>query len=334
MTDTPSIEETTPEEPASSIPNIADIKRAGFTAIIGAPNAGKSTLVNRLVGTKVAIVTHKVQTTRFPVRGVAHSDDAQIVLVDTPGIFRAKKRLDRAMVKSAWSGADEADAVVHLIDAAAWVAVAEDKASGAERLSVEDDRRVMMTLKETGRKAFLALNKIDLFPHEQVLPIMAELKDADVYEEMFMLSALNGDGVKRLASVLASRMPEGPAMYPPEQTADLPMRLLAAEVTREKLMLRLHQELPYQLMVETESWEPFDNGAVKIRQAIIIAREQHKGMVLGKGGATIKQIGKAAREDLTEMLGQTVHLILFVKVDPKWMERREAYTAFGLEFDV
>ena len=328
MTDTPH------EGAEPTTLDAADIQRAGFTAIIGAPNAGKSTLVNRLVGTKIAIVTHKVQTTRFPVRGVAHHDDAQIVLVDTPGIFRAKKRLDRAMVKAAWAGADEADAVVHLIDAAAWVAVAEDKASGAERLSVEDDRRVMATLKETDRKVLLALNKIDLFPHEQVLPIMAELNESGVYDEIFMLSALNGDGVKRLSGALRDRMPEGPAMYPPEQTADLPMRLLAAEVTREKLMLRLHQELPYQLMVETESWEPFDNGSVKIRQAVIIAREQHKGMVLGKGGATIKQIGKAAREDLTEMLGQTVHLMLFVKVDPKWMERREAYTAFGLEFDV
>lgn len=322
------------ETPAPETPDITAIKRAGFAAIIGAPNAGKSTLVNRLVGTKVAIVTHKVQTTRFPVRGVAHARDAQIVLVDTPGIFRAKKRLDRAMVKAAWAGADEADAVVHLIDASAWVAVAEDKASGAERLSVEDDRRVIETLKETGRKVLLALNKIDLFPHEQVLPIMAELNESGVYGEMFMLSALNGDGVERLAKVLAGLMPEGPAMYPPEQTADLPMRLLAAEVTREKLMLRLHQELPYQLMVETESWEPFDNGSVRIRQAIIIAREQHKGMVLGKGGSAIKAIGKSAREELTEMLGQTVHLMLFVKVDPKWMERREAYSAYGLEFDV
>lgn len=322
------------ETPAPETPDITAIKRAGFTAIIGAPNAGKSTLVNRLVGTKVAIVTHKVQTTRFPVRGVAHARDAQIVLVDTPGIFRAKKRLDRAMVKAAWAGADEADAVVHLIDASAWVAVAENKASGAERLSVEDDRRVIETLKETGRKVLLALNKIDLFPHEQVLPIMAELNESGVYGEMFMLSALNGDGVERLAKVLAGLMPEGPALYPPEQTADLPMRLLAAEVTREKLMLRLHQELPYQLMVETESWEPFDNGSVRIRQAIIIAREQHKGMVLGKGGSAIKAIGKSAREELTEMLGQTVHLMLFVKVDPKWMERREAYSAYGLEFDV
>ncbi|MBR9835604.1 MAG: GTPase Era, partial [Alphaproteobacteria bacterium] len=294
-----------------------DIKHAGFVAIIGAPNAGKSTLVNRLVGTKIAIVTHKVQTTRFPVRGVAHCKDAQIVLVDTPGIFRAKKRLDRAMVKAAWAGADEADSVVHLIDAAAWVAVLENKSSSAERLSVEDDRRVIETLQTSGRKVLLALNKIDLFPHEQILPIMAELNATGVYSEIFMLSALNGDGVKRLLETLADQMPEGEAMYPPDQTADLPMRLLAAEVTREKLMLRLHQELPYQLMVETESWEPFDNGSVRIRQAIIIAREQHKGMILGKGGASIKAIGKAAREELAEMLGQPVHLILFVKVDPK-----------------
>ena len=321
------------EPTGASVPDIADITRAGFAAIIGAPNAGKSTLVNHLVGTKVAIVTHKVQTTRFPVRGVAHVGDAQIVLIDTPGIFRARKRLDRAMVKAAWAGAEDADAVVHLIDASAWVAVADGTATPAQKRSEEDDRRVIETLQKTGRKALLALNKIDLFAHARVLPIMDELKETGVYEEMFMLSALNGDGVARLGEALAARMPEGPALYPPEQTADLPMRLLASEITREKLMLRLHQELPYQLMVETESWEPFDDGSVKIRQAIIIAREQHKGMVLGKGGSTIKAVGKAAREELGDMLGQTVHLVLFVKVDPKWMERREAYTAFGLEFD-
>lgn len=317
-----------------TLPDAADITHAGFAAIIGAPNAGKSTLTNLLVGTKVAIVTHKVQTTRFPIRGVAHHDAAQIVLVDTPGIFRAKKRLDRAMVKAAWSGAEEADSVVHLVDASAWVAVQAEEANSAQKLSVEDDKRVMQTLKENGQKAYLALNKIDLFPHDQVLPIMAEMNAENVYEEIFMISALNGDGVPPLLTKLASKMPQGPALYPPEQTADLPMRLLAAEVTREKLMLRLHQELPYQLMVETETWEPFDNGSVRIRQAIIIAREQHKGMVLGKAGSAIKAIGKASREDLEEMLGQKVHLFLFVKVDPKWMERREAYQSVGLEFDV
>ena len=311
-----------------------NITRAGFAAIIGAPNAGKSTLTNRLVGTKVAIVTHKVQTTRFPVRGVVHHDGAQIVLVDTPGIFRAKKRLDRAMVKSAWSGADDADAVVHLVDASCWVAEKSGDLSGAQKKSLEDDRRIIETLKEHGKKALLALNKIDLFPHEQILPLMSELNGAGVYEEIFMISAENGDGVEHLLSQLKARMPEGPAMYPPDQTADLPMRLLAAEVTREKLMLRLHQELPYELTVETESWEDYKNGDVKISQVVIVGRDGHKGIVLGKGGQTLKAVGKLAREDLTDMLGRKVHLFLFVKVDAKWQERRENYAGRGLEFDV
>jgi GTP-binding protein Era len=310
-----------------------DIKRAGFVAMIGASNAGKSTLVNRLVGARVAIVTHKVQTTRFPIRGVAHVDDTQLVLVDTPGIFNAKKRLDRAMVKAAWNGAEDADAIVQIIDAAAWIAEQAGSPSPAERRSVEDDRRVFDHLRSLQRPVFLALNKIDLFPHDQVLPLMSALGQEGLFSEIFMVSALKGDGVARLGAALAAAMPEGTALYPPDQTADLPMRLLAAEVTREKLMLRLHQELPYQLMVDTETWEAFDNGSVKIRQAIIIAREQHKGMVLGKGGRTIKAIGQSAREEIGELIGQKVHLVLFVKVDPKWQERREAYADLGLEFD-
>ena len=310
-----------------------EIRRAGFVAILGAPNAGKSTLVNHLVGTKVAIVTHKVQTTRFPVRGVAQHGDAQLVLVDTPGIFQANKRLDRAMVKAAWSGAEDADAIVHLVDAAAWIAERNETASAADRKSVEDDRRVMKTLKRFGQKVFLALNKIDQFPHAEVLPLMAEFSESGLYADIFMISALNGDGLDTLADALAKDMPEGEALFPPDQTADLPLRLLAAEITREKLMLRLHQELPYQLMVETESWEPFDDGSVRIRQAVIVARDGHKGIVLGKGGASIKAVSKAAREELAELLDQPVHLILFVKVDPKWQERRDAYTLFGLEFD-
>ncbi|MCL4129298.1 UNVERIFIED_CONTAM: hypothetical protein GTU68_022587 [Idotea baltica] len=297
-----------------------DITHAGFAAIIGAPNAGKSTLTNRLVGAKVAIVTHKVQTTRFPVRGVAQHGVTQIVLVDTPGIFVAKRRLDRAMVKAAWSGAADADAIVHLID--------------ASKKSLEDDKRVIEQLKEHGQTAFLALNKIDLFPHEQVLPIMSELKDTGVYDEMFMISAENGDGVTALADALAARMPAGPALYPPDQTADLPMRLLAAEVTREKLMLRLHQELPYQLMVETESWEEKADGSVRVQQIIVVGREGHKAMVLGKGGKVIKDVGAAARRDLMDMLDRKVHLFLFVKVDEKWQEKRESYQGVGLEFDV
>ena len=311
-----------------------EITHAGFCAIIGAPNAGKSTLTNALVGTKVAIVTHKVQTTRFPVRGVAQTGNTQIILVDTPGIFAAKRRLDRAMVKAAWSGAEDADAIVHLIDASAWVADKAGKASAAQKHSIEDDRRVIEQLKTSGRKAFLALNKIDLFPHDQVLPIIAELNETGVYDEIHMISAENGDGVEKLEAAIAARMPEGPALYPPDQVADLPMRLLAAEVTREKLMLRLHQELPYQLMVETESWEERKDGSVRVQQVIIVGRENHKSMVLGKGGSVIKEIGRQAREELSEMLGRKVHLFLFVKVDERWQERRESYQGLGLEFDV
>ena len=311
-----------------------DITHAGFCAIIGAPNAGKSTLTNSLVGAKVAIVTHKVQTTRFPVRGVAQTGGTQIVLVDTPGIFAAKRRLDRAMVKAAWSGAEDADAIVHLIDAAAWVADKAGKETAAQKHSIEDDKRVIEQLKNSGRKAILALNKIDLFPHDQTLPIIAELNETGVYDEVHMISAENGDGVEKLEAAIAARMPEGPALYPPDQVADLPMRLLASEVTREKLMLRLHQELPYQLMVETEAWEERKDGSVRVQQVIIVGRENHKSMVLGKGGATIKDIGRMAREELSEMLGRKVHLFLFVKVDERWQERRESYQGLGLEFDV
>ncbi len=311
-----------------------EIRRAGFCAVIGAPNAGKSTLTNRLVGAKVAIVTHKVQTTRFPVRGVAQVGDAQIVIVDTPGIFAAKRRLDRAMVKAAWGGADEADCVVHLVDASAWVAEQSGRPSGAQRHSLEDDRRVIEQLKEAGKRVFLALNKIDLFPHDQVLPVIAALSEAGVYDETFLISAENGEGVDTLEAAIAARMPEGPALYPPDQIADLPMRLLAAEVTREKLMLRLHQELPYQLMVDTESWEERGDGSVRIQQVIIVGRDGHKAMVLGKGGSLIKEIGRQARLDLTQMLERPVHLFLFVKVDERWQEKRERYQGIGLEFDV
>lgn len=311
-----------------------DIKRAGFAAIIGAPNAGKSTLTNALVGTKVAIVTHKVQTTRFPVRGIAHSGDAQIVIVDTPGIFGAKRRLDRAMVKSAWSGADEADAVVHLIDASAWIAEREGKPSPAQKRSVDDDRAVIETLRATSRKVMLALNKIDLFPHDKVLPLMAEFNEAGVYSDIFMISAEKGDGIAALTEALEARMPEGGPLYPPEQSADIPMRLLAAEITREKLMLRLHEELPYQLTVETEAWEDFRNGDVKIQQAVIVGRETHKSIVLGKNGQTVKAVSRAARAELSDLLDRRVHLFLFVKVDEKWQERRESYANLGLDFDI
>ena len=312
-----------------------EINRAGFVAIIGAPNAGKSTLTNWLVGGKVSIVTHKVQTTRFPLRGVFQHEDAQIVLIDTPGIFRARRRLDRAMVKSAWAGASDADAVVHMIDAASWVAERKgEQLTPAQKLSIEDDRRVIETLKETERRVLLALNKIDLFAHEETLPLIAELNETGVYEEIFMISSLNGDGIDALTEKLAEKMPAGIALYPTDQSADVPMRVLAAEITREKLMLRLHQELPYQLMVETEAWKELKDGSVRVEQAVIVGRAGHKAMVLGKGGKTIKTVSTAAREELTELLDRKVHLFLFVKVDEKWQEKRERYVDFGLEFDV
>ena len=307
------------------------IKRAGFAAILGAPNAGKSTLVNRLVGTKVAIVTHKVQTTRFQVRGIAHHGEAQIVLIDTPGIFSARTRLDRAMVQSAWAGADDADARVHLVDASAWVTSAP---SPAQRKSIEDDLRVIETLKERGLTVFLALNKIDQFAHSEILPVIAKLNETGVYSEIFPISAVNGDGVEALADALAAAMPEGGALYPPDQAADIPTRLLAAEVTREKLMLRLHQELPYQMTVETEDWEDKRDGSVRIQQVVIVGRDSHKAMVLGKGGSVIRQVGQAAREELSEILDRKVHLFLFVKVDERWQEKRERYEGLGLDFDV
>jgi len=308
-----------------------DIKRAGFAAIIGAPNAGKSTLVNRLVGTKVAIVTHKVQTTRFPVRGIAHHGDAQIVLLDTPGIFSARSRLDRAMVQSAWAGADDADCLVHLVDAAAWIA---ESPSPAQIKSKEDDQRVSETLKSQGRRAILALNKVDLFDHAEILPLISEFSGTGVYDEIVPISAENGEGIEALIELIAERMPPGKALYPPEQAADLPMRVMAAEITREKLMLRLHQELPYQLTVETEDWEERKDGSVRVQQVIIVGRDNHKAMVLGKGGRVVREIGQSARETLAEVLGQKVHLFLFVKVDPKWQEKRERYEGLGLDFDV
>jgi GTPase len=304
--------------------------RAGFAAIIGAPNAGKSTLVNRLVGSKVSIVTHKVQTTRFPVRGVMMRGEAQVVLVDTPGIFAPKRRLDRAMVRSAWDGATDADAVVHLVDARGWVGEGRDRAEGDER---EDDA-IIARLKELGKKAILALNKIDLVERSALLAAAKRLFDTGVYSDVMMISGLNGDGVEQLAGLLADRMPTGPFLFPEDQAADLPVRLLAAEVTREKLMLRLHQEIPYQLTVETETWEQHNNGSVKVEQMIHVGRENHRSIVLGKGGQTIKEIGMAARKELADIIGRPVHLFLRVKVSERWQENRERFSALGLEFDV
>lgn len=303
-------------------------QKAGFAAIIGAPNAGKSTLTNRLVGAKVSIVTQKVQTTRFPVRGVALADDVQIVLVDTPGIFAPRRRLDRAMVRAAWGGAEDADAVVHLVDVPAQL-----HDSPADRKAQIDVEAIVQGLKSAGRKAILALNKIDGVKREDLLGVSHALFETGVYDEAFMISAKTGDGVADLKARLAALMPEGPWLYPEDQTADLPARLLAAEITREKLYLRVHEELPYSAAVETTAFEERNDGSVRIEQTIYVERESQRPIILGKGGQTLKWIGQKAREELTELLDRRVHLFLHVTVDERWADKREFYGSVGLDFD-
>ncbi len=296
--------------------------RCGFVAIVGAPNAGKSTLLNALVGTKVSIVTPKVQTTRTRIIGIVIAGESQIVFVDTPGIFKPRRRLDRAMVEAAWSGARDADLVVHLVDAAR-----------AARRGIDDDtRRIVAGLKEGKRTAVLAINKIDRVEHPALLPLAAELDRSGAYDRVFMISALTGNGLDDLRDALAGRLPAGPWLYPADQVADAPLRLLAAEITREKLFLRLGQELPYALAVGTESWEERKDGSVRIEQMIYVERESHKPIVLGKGGRQIKAIGTAARTELETLFDRRVHLFLRVKVAPRWVDDPERYRELALDF--
>lgn len=296
--------------------------KCGFVAIIGAPNAGKSTLLNAMVGSKVAIVTHKVQTTRARIRGIAIEGDTQIVFVDTPGIFKPKRRLDRAMVDAAWGGAGDADVIILMVD--------------TERERGEDLQRVLEGLKGQGRKAVLVLNKADVMTsekgREKLLKLAAELNETGLFTRTFMISALTGDGVDDLKRYIADQMPKGAWHYPEDQTADVPLRSLAAEVTREKLYLRLHDELPYELTVETESWEQKKDGSIRIQQVIFVRRDSQKQIVLGAGGQTIKTVGQLARKELEEMLETKVHLFLFVKVRENWGDDRERYREMGLDF--
>ena len=294
--------------------------RCGFVALVGAPNAGKSTLLNQLVGSKIAIVTHKVQTTRSRVRGIALAGGSQIVFVDTPGIFTPKRRLDRAMVAAAWAGIDDADEVVLLYD--------------ATHGGIDADTRLILDgLKQRGREAVLALNKIDAVKREKLLGLAADFEGEGIFSRIFMISALGGDGVEDLRAYLAERMPPGPWHYPEDQVSDMPLRQIAAEVTREKLFLRLHQELPYALTVETEEWEEFKDGSVRISQAVTVGRDSHKAMCIGKGGVTIKAVREAAQRDLEAMLERSVHLFLHVKVREKWTEDAAHYRAWGLDFE-
>ena len=297
-----------------------DQTRAGFAALIGEPNAGKSTLLNRMVGAKVSIVTHKVQTTRARIRGVAMAGDSQIVFVDTPGLFQPRRRLDRAMVAAAWGGAADADVVVLLIE--------------AHRGVTEGVERILEGLADIGqgRKVALAINKIDKVEAPVLLGLSKDLNDRYPFAETFMISAEKGHGVETLKDWLAEEMPQGPWLYPEDQIADLPMRIIAAEMTREKLTLRLHQELPYQLTVETENWEERKDGSAKIDQLIYVVRDGHKGIVLGHKGETIKAVSKASREELEEFLGRRVHLFLQVKVRPNWLDEAERYAEMGLDF--
>ncbi|HXY59000.1 MAG TPA: GTPase Era [Methylocystis sp.] len=294
-----------------------DTQRCGFVALVGAPNAGKSTLVNQLVGAKVSIVSRKAQTTRAQLRGISIQGAAQIVLVDTPGIFAPRRKLDRAMVASALQGAADADVVTLLVD--------------ARRGADDEVLSILERLKQAGAPKFLALNKIDLVAREKLLALAAKLNEAATFEETFMISALTGDGVQKLRERLAARMPLSPWLYPEDQLSDAPLRFLAAEITREKLFERLHDELPYQSSVETEGWTNQRDGSARIEQTIYVARESQKKIVIGEGGRTIKAIGQAARAEIAEAAEQKVHLFLFVKVRENWAEDPERYREMRLE---
>lgn len=292
--------------------------RSGFVALIGAPNAGKSTLVNRFVGAKVSIVSHKVQTTRSLVRGIVIHKGAQIVLIDTPGIFKPRRRLDRAMVTSAWGGAHDADVILFLVD--------------AERGLAGDAEKILEGLAEVKKPKVLIVNKIDRVRPEALLELTAQATKTVEFDETFMISALKGPGCDDVLDYLAKTLPEGPWYYPEDQITDLPLRQLAAEITREKLYARLHQELPYASHVETEKWEERKDGSVRIEQVIYVERESQKKIVLGKGGESIKHISQNSRREIGDILGQVVHLFLFVKVRGNWGDDPERYREIGLEF--
>jgi GTPase len=299
-------------------------ERCGFVALIGEPNAGKSTLLNAMVGAKVSIVTHKVQTTRTRIRGIAVEGAAQIIFVDTPGLFRPRRRLDRAMVASAWAGAQDADIVVLLVEAHRGVT------EGVEAILAALDAHVG-ALPGT-KPVALAVNKIDRVRRPALLPLLKDLSGRREWAETFLISAETGDGVADLKRWLARSLPEGPWHYPEDQLADLPLRLIAAEITREKLTLRLHQELPYQLTVETEAWDERKDGSVRIEQVVYVGREGHRGIVLGRGGETVKAIGQEARRDIAALIGRPVHLFLTVKARPNWQDEPERYREIGLDF--
>jgi GTPase len=310
-------ETTLTELETTSTPEATDPTRAGFVALIGAPNAGKSTLLNQLVGAKVSIVSHKVQTTRAIMRGISMKGRSQVIFVDTPGIFQPKRTLDRAMVNTAWGGASDADIVAVLID--------------AKRGIGEEISRIFDKLADIRHPKILILNKIDTVKRDTLLALAADLNARAKFEATFMVSALNGSGVEDLLDWLAVQVPAGPWLYPEDQISDLPMRMLAAEITREKLFLRLHDELPYSSTVETEQWKEMKDGSARLEQTIYVERESQKKIVLGKDGQTIKAISMAARKELTEIVERPVHLFLFVKVRENWAEDPQRLREMGLD---
>ena len=309
--------------------------RCGFVALVGAPNAGKSTLLNALIGAKVSIVSRKAQTTRATVRGILVDGAAQLIFVDTPGLFAPKRRLDRAMVAAAWGAAGDADALALLIDARQEIGARQAIGGAAKRDGVEigeATQTILATLREQRAPKFLVINKVDLVDRPLLLALAERLNAALPFADTFMTSALTGDGVDRFRARLAAAMPKGPWLYPEDQIADAPLRALAAEITREKLFERLHDELPYQTTVETESWKDQPDGSARVEQTIYVTRESHKKIVIGEGGRTIKAIGSAARKEIAEAHEAPVHLFLFVKVRANWLDDPERYRAMGLEF--
>ena len=296
--------------------------------MIGAPNAGKSTLVNALVGAKISIVTHKVQTTRARIRGICVEEKTQLIFIDTPGIFAPRRKLDRAMVAAAWDGAGDGDVVLLMVDAPGYLDG--ESGRGAAARSREDTDRIIDGLKKSGRRAVLVLNKIDDFARQKLLTLASELNDEELFSDIFMVSATTGDGLNDLKEFLNNKAPAGPWLYPPDQLSDISDRLMAAEVTREKLFLRLHQELPYDSTVETEAWKSTKKG-IRIDQIIYVARESQKGIVLGHKGQTLKIIGQSAREELEEIYGGRVHLFVHVKVREGWADENARLRQIGLE---
>ena len=294
--------------------------KAGFVALIGAPNAGKSTLMNAMVGQKISIVTPKVQTTRSRIRGISMHEEVQLVFVDTPGIFTPKRRLDRAMVQAAWQGAEDGDVLMLIHDCA--------------RRNIDGDTQNILTkLVASRRRVSLILNKIDLAPQERLLERAEEMSKIHEFERIFMVSAVTGNGIDDLKQWLANKMPNSPFLFDPDELSDMPLRLLAAEIMREKLFLNLHQELPYQLTVETESWDDRDDGSVEVHLSVYVAREGHRGIILGKGGQTMRRIGTSARKDLELALNQRVHLFSHVKYRKDWMDDSARYNPWDLDYN-